>query len=67
MPNQPEQTRPLLTPDDLAARWSVTVASLANQRSLRRGPTYLKLGGAIRYALADVEAYETAGRVELAA
>ena len=48
-------------------RWSVTVASLANQRSLRRGPTYLKLGGAIRYALADVEAYETAGRVELAA
>lgn len=66
MSNPSEQT-PLLTPGDLAARWSVSVASLANQRSLRRGPTYLKVGGAIRYALADVEAYETAGRVEVVA
>lgn len=56
-----------LTPDELAARWSVTTATLANQRSLRRGPTYLKLGGAIRYTLADVERFEAAGRVETAA
>lgn len=66
MPTQTERPR-LLTPDDLAARWTVSVASLANQRSLRRGPTYLKLGGAIRYALADIERFEAAGRVELAA
>jgi hypothetical protein len=48
-----------LTPTDLAQRWGVTVGHLANLRweGASQVP-YLKLGGHVRYRLADVLAYE---------
>jgi hypothetical protein len=52
-----------LTPRDLAARWRVTANHLANLRWQGQGPAFLKLGGVVRYRLADVEAYEDAAIV----
>ncbi len=52
----------MLTPAQLAERWSVQVGSLANMRSQGRGPGYLRLGASVRYLLADIEAYEQANR-----
>ena len=53
-----------LTPLDLAERWGVTVGHLANLRweGASQVP-YLKLGGHVRYRLADVIAYEAASVV----
>jgi len=53
-----------LTPTDLAQRWGVTVGHLANLRweGTSQVP-YLKLGGHVRYRLADVLAYEAASVV----
>jgi hypothetical protein len=48
----------LLAPPELAARWGCSVGHLANLRSARGGPNFLKLGGNVRYRLADVMAYE---------
>ncbi len=53
-----------LRPDDLAHRWALTTKTLANWRSRGTGPTYVKVGGMVRYSMADVESYETAGRTE---
>ena len=55
-----------LRPDDLAERWALSPKSLANWRSAGVGPAYFKAGSMVRYALADVEAFELAGRVEAA-
>ena len=53
-----------LTPADLAERWGVTVGHLANLRweGTSQVP-YLKLGGHVRYRLADVLAVEAASVV----
>jgi len=53
-----------LTAADLAERWQVSTGHLANLRCLRAGPRYLKIGGAVRYAVADVAAYEATCSVE---
>lgn len=42
----------------LAARWAMAPSTLANQRALREGCPFLKLGGHVVYRLADVEAFE---------
>ena len=47
----------LLTPKELAARWSVSIHTLAAWRSAGIGPSYIKLGG-IRYPMDAVLAYE---------
>lgn len=48
-----------LTPKDLAERWSLSVQTLANQRSAGRGPAYLRLSGnRVVYRLQDIETYE---------
>jgi hypothetical protein len=40
----------LLTPAELAARWSITPAALAQMRARGKGPRYYKLfNGLIRY------------------
>jgi len=54
-----------LTPAQLAARWggAVSVRTLANWRSVGKGPRYVKIGGRVRYRLSDVEAYEKARSV----
>jgi hypothetical protein len=58
-----EAVHDLLTDAQLAARWQLSRGTLANQRSQRRGPAYLKLAGRVRYRLSDIQAYEQAGFV----
>lgn len=52
-----------LRPDALAERWATTTKTLANWRSLGKGPAFVKIGGAVRYPLTDVLAYENANYV----
>ena len=51
----------------LARRWGVSPRTLERWRWLKRGPSYLKLGGHVAYRLEDVEAYEAAQRHEISA
>lgn len=51
----------LLTPVELAARWGLSVHTLENWRSGRRGPEFLKVGRLVRYRLAAVELFERDG------
>lgn len=53
----------LLTTRDLAQRWQVNAGSLANDRSAGRSVPYVKIGGAVRYRLSDVEVFEASCRV----
>ena len=53
----------LLTTRDLAQRWQVNAGSLANDRSAGRGVPYVKIGGAVRYRLRDVEVFESKCRI----
>lgn len=53
----------LLTPRDLAERWACSPGWLANERSEGRGAPYVKLGAAVRYRLADIEAHEAASLI----
>ena len=48
----------LLTPEELAQRWSVSVKTLAKWRYEGSGPPYLKIVGQARYRLADILQYE---------
>ena len=47
-----------ISQNELAQRWQISEATLERWRSQRKGPQYLRLGGQVRYRLADVEAYE---------
>lgn len=53
----------LLTPAQLAERWSMSPQSLANMRSQGRGPAFIKFGegksARVRYRQSVVLAYET--------
>lgn len=49
----------MLTPADLAGRWQVPARTLGQWRYEGRGPVYVKIGGAVRYRLTDIEAYES--------
>jgi hypothetical protein len=49
----------LLKETELAKRWGCTVRKLQKDRLQGRGPPFLKIGGAIRYRLADIEEYES--------
>lgn len=55
--------REFLSPTELAKRWHSSPGHLANLRGASRGPAYVKIGNKVLYDLADVEAYEQAGRV----
>ncbi len=46
---------------DLAARWAMSSKTLTRWRGQRRGPPYIKLGGAVRYAMSDVLEFERNG------
>jgi hypothetical protein len=54
----------LFTAQELAERWHKNVLTLSNDRSARRGPRYLKLGGKVFYREADVAAWENSQAVE---
>lgn len=59
----------MLTARELAERWNMPVQALSQWRWAKKGPRYFKIGGRIRYRLADVETFEaealheTSGRV----
>ena len=48
----------LLTQKQLARRWVLSERTLERWRCTGEGPTYIKLGGLVRYRLADILAYE---------
>lgn len=52
----PENDR-LLTQDELATRWGVTVRHLQIMRKASNGPKYIVMGS-VRYPLSEVVAYE---------
>jgi hypothetical protein len=43
---------------ELAARWKMSVRTLQRWRVRGDGPSYMRIGGTIRYSMADVEQYE---------
>lgn len=47
-----------LTQADLAKRWQISARTLERWRWEGVGPNFKKIGHAVRYALADVVAYE---------
>lgn len=47
----------LATPDQVAKALNVKVLTLRNWRSLRRGPSYVKAGRAVRYRWSEVDAW----------
>lgn len=63
MSNRPTPPVIHLTPSELAARWGVTPAHLANLRSRGQGPDYLKPAGRVLYPLAAIEAWEASTTV----
>jgi hypothetical protein len=44
----------------LARRWSLSPRTLERWRWLKKGPPFMRIGGAIRYRVGDVEAFEAA-------
>lgn len=52
----------LLTTKELAQRWALSERSIYNMRSAGRFPVpAVKIGGAVRFRLIDVETYEFEG------
>jgi hypothetical protein len=49
-----------MRPVELAERWNCSTGWLANSRSARTGPAFLKLGTRVVYRVEDIEAYEAA-------
>ncbi|MEM9066587.1 MAG: helix-turn-helix domain-containing protein [Planctomycetota bacterium] len=59
-------TRAYLSTDQLAERWGIARQSLANWRAARSGPSFVRIGRAIRYSIVEVERYEREHLVETA-
>lgn len=63
--NEPE-TASYLTEDQLAERWGVSKRTLQGHRyrdkgrplQAMSGPPWISIGGAVRYSLSDIKAYE---------
>ena len=53
----------LLTTAELALRWRMSGRSLERWRTEGYGPAWHRIGGAIRYARADIKAFEARHRV----
>jgi hypothetical protein len=49
----------LLDTQQLSRRWNLSPRSLERYRMNGEGPRYLRVGGAVRYRLADIEAFES--------
>ena len=54
--------RPYLTVEDLADRYGVSVGAVRDWRRKNDGPVVTKLVGQVRYAIADVIAWEKSRR-----
>ena len=55
----------LLTPEEVAVVTGLSIDTLAQWRSQRRGLPYLKIGRAVRYDPSDVQAYLEGCRVSV--
>jgi len=55
----------LLKPEEVAHLTGLSIETLAQWRSQRRGIPYLKIGRSVRYALADVQTYLEGCRVSV--
>lgn len=49
---------PYLNEVQVAQRWGMSRKTLQRWRAERKGPSFLKIGGAVRYRLCDVETFE---------
>ena len=49
-----------LTEQQLMERWHLSIKTIRKWRLTGAGPRYRKFGSAVRYSLADVEAFEEA-------
>lgn len=58
------EARVYLTQRDLAGRWRVSGRTLERWRAERYGPAWIRIGGSIRYRMADVLAWEAAHLIE---
>lgn len=52
-------TKVMLRPGELSERWQVSPGTLSNWRSRGEGPTFVKIGGSVRYPMAAVLAMES--------
>ena len=58
-----DEDEPLLTSEELAARWNLRQRTLESWRYRGRGPAFVRLGGrSVRYRLSDVLRFEDAQR-----
>lgn len=59
IPNAARSVEPagLLAPKETSLYLGIPVPTLAGWRHYKRGPTYVKIGGQIRYRKADLDAY----------
>ena len=46
-----------LTPEDLARMWQVSPGTIANWRTSKKGPEFVRIGGLVRYSPAAVNAW----------
>ncbi|MEM7308919.1 MAG: helix-turn-helix domain-containing protein [Planctomycetota bacterium] len=56
-----------LTPSQLAKRWGCSLRTLANWRSQRKGPSFMRLGVHIVYPLREVQRFEESNLVDTSA
>lgn len=58
-----------LTPEEVAERYrgGVSVGTLRNWRSMRIGPTFVKIGKAVLYPIEELEAWDRTNRVACSA
>ena len=61
------ENKKLLTPLEVAELTGLSTDTLAQWRSQRRGIPYLKIGRAVRYDPADVQAYLEGCRISVSA
>jgi len=61
-PADPHRRRQLVSTRELSEIWGVPESTLRYWRCAEIGPTYVKLGGRIKYDLADVERYVRANK-----
>lgn len=51
--------RAFLTPKELATRWRLNDQTLANWRTARKGPPFIRVGSKVLYPVEGVEFYES--------
>lgn len=56
--------REFLNERELAERWKRSRRTLQRMRQDGAGPAYYRIGGSILYKVDDIEAFETASRIE---